>query len=984
MVTPRNVADLSGAVLPQTERMTPINQVGVGATPTSRLFKLASGSTPLQTSALTNEIQNLAGKIGYSQASGTNYGDIKIDVNSASDVNNISDNVLSEFIIYQYNFALSMLPMEVCTNVQAQLARNEGTIKSININSDLGIDGDRSDRSVTLASTGETKRNTANLNFTTPTTTRVADELGVVGMPSHYDIVDGYKTFSYQSSEWNYYSIDSVTVENVLAPSANNPAIADMLTLKMRLIEPHGFRFAEDIRQIADGLGYEYVPSTRYLWRIDIWFSGYDMRGNWYDNIPLKSTASSTPIEAISYYVNLATVDAKLDGRGTVYELGFVPSGHQAWRPEDVVFDSLTITSAGQNNFGEFLDTLSRVMEETRFQTSDSNIKRKYKFFAPDVVRSSPFNSEKFFNKKNMLGPGGGDAKSKAKDVDVIKLLEEAWADCKNLQDMFLADEDNDDFLKPRIMIGIEFNTVYGSSMSPGTKPATNQAINDFDTITHQYKLVPYVTFKRGTPTKDTLKAYLDPVNQLSRIRAMIGLGMINRVYDYLYTGDNTEVLNLDLNFQNFYYYVPIWPATSLRPNSVGIGNSATAGNLQTSVAPGVSNSALQLNGLDTISVDRVLNQIFGQVELTPTVDANSDYFQRIGIGGSGMNTLPYPSMLRMAISDGTQQRAAKYSYYQSDHLQYDMLKIDLEIRGDPIWLMSAYANGSISPLKPLPDKMPDEVVIVPKTDRCLFLRVHAPKQTDYMNPSRTAGSSDPMLIGGFYQVYKVTSTFTGGKFTQKLECGKYEHLNYIEQFTEKGYGQLFVIPFTGSSAGAVPPGTIPTAPPGTASTSNNPGQTGVPDTQTILIPASPGVLPVFAASNPNANSSNLGLRNNNPGNMRPGGRWDGTVGTYRGFDVYDSPERGVQNLWKNLCAYQRSGKNTVQKIISTWAPSSENNTGAYISNVCSACGVSPNQPLDFTDKTKMTALINAIITQEVGAGTMYNTSYIRTSLGWT
>ena len=127
--------------------------------------------------------------------------------------------------------------------------------------------------------------------------------------------VEPDKTYNYQSSDWNYYSIDSVTVENVLSPSANNPAVADMCTIKMRLIEPHGFRFVEDIRQIAAGLGYASVPTTRYMWRIDIWFSGYDQQGKWYDNIQLKSTASSTPIQAISYYVNLATVDSKLDGQ---------------------------------------------------------------------------------------------------------------------------------------------------------------------------------------------------------------------------------------------------------------------------------------------------------------------------------------------------------------------------------------------------------------------------------------------------------------------------------------------------------------------------------------------------------------------------------------------------------------------------------------------------------------------------------------------
>ena len=746
----------------------------------------------------------------------------------------ITDNPLSQFMTYQYNVALSLLPIETCSKIQSNMMKSNGTPYSININTELSIDQTRADRSVTLASTGETKRNFANLRATwtsdgfsnmppmsrppasgtnstrgtpsvvptteTSSTTKVKaidPALNRTNTPRSNDPEDPI-IGTYNSAAWNYYAIDSITVENVLAPSANNPSIADMLTLKMRILEPHGFQLVEDIRLIADGLGYGYVPTTRYMWRIDIWFSGYDMNGNWHDNIPLPFPGASTPLSAISYYMNLATMEAKVDGKGTAYELGFVPNGHQAWRPEDVVFDAQTMINSARNTFGDFLDTLQKNLKSARAEGTNGLIQRNYEFYCPDAIRNAKFNSEKFFSKKNLTSADGGGAKSTSKDVDVIRLLQDAWVDCETAQDYFLADgPDNDAFTKPRVMLVIEFNVVYGENVEAGSSPPTNKLINDYSVITHQYKITPFVTFKRGTPTPMSVPQYLDPTNQVARVKEMLRLGMVNRVYNYLFTGQNTEVINLNLEFQNFYYYIPLWTTTpGHTPNAMGMGNTATAGSLQTASVAGAGVTGLSIQNNNNTAVDATLSQLFGAVNTVLPSGSGSNPFQRISVGGSGVNTLPYPALRKMVEADAPSQRSAKYLYYLADQLQKDMLVIDLEIRGDPIWMMSAYANGTLTSLS-MPSGITSRtaVTIIPKGDRCIFIKMFAPVQDDYMNPSRTQGSSSPLIIGGFYQVLTVMNTFQNGKFTQKLTCSKYEHLNYIEQYSEKGYGRLFLIP---------------------------------------------------------------------------------------------------------------------------------------------------------------------------------------------
>jgi len=85
-------------------------------------------------------------------------------------------------------------------------------------------------------------------------------------------------------------------------------------------------------------------------------------------------------------------------------------------------------------------------------------------------------------------------------------------------------------------------------------------------------------------------------------------------------------------------------------------------------------------------------------------------------------------------------------------------------------------------------------------------------------------------------------------------------------------------------------------------------------------------------------------------------------------FRSFASPEEGVAANVQNLLAYNKRGINTVSKIISTWAPPSDNNpTAAYIANVSRALGVDPNAPLNMQDPAVMSKLITAIGVQEKG-----------------
>lgn len=121
------------------------------------------------------------------------------------------------------------------------------------------------------------------------------------------------------------------------------------------------------------------------------------------------------------------------------------------------------------------------------------------------------------------------------------------------------------------------------------------------------------------------------------------------------------------------------------------------------------------------------------------------------------------------------------------------------------------------------------------------------------------------------------------------------------------------------------------------------------------------------------------GIRNFNPMNLRfdPSNRWQGRATMdqrlpeqvrEREFEVFIKPEYGIRAGAVLLTTYfDRYGLNTLDRIIPRYAPSSENNTEAYIRAVSAATGFQPAQPLDLHDYATMRALVVAIIRHENG-----------------
>ena len=112
------------------------------------------------------------------------------------------------------------------------------------------------------------------------------------------------------------------------------------------------------------------------------------------------------------------------------------------------------------------------------------------------------------------------------------------------------------------------------------------------------------------------------------------------------------------------------------------------------------------------------------------------------------------------------------------------------------------------------------------------------------------------------------------------------------------------------------------------------------------------------------------GIRNNNPLNIRIGNTWLGEVTdpTDNEFEQFVHICYGLRAGFILLKRYiNRYKLNTIEKIISRWAPHNENNTRSYINQVARGMNITPDTPLLYEDKNRMCALVYEMVYVENG-----------------
>jgi len=126
---------------------------------------------------------------------------------------------------------------------------------------------------------------------------------------------------------------------------------------------------------------------------------------------------------------------------------------------------------------------------------------------------------------------------------------------------------------------------------------------------------------------------------------------------------------------------------------------------------------------------------------------------------------------------------------------------------------------------------------------------------------------------------------------------------------------------------------------------------------------------------------STRGIRNHNPGNIEAGPPWQGldSPSSDGRFARFKSPTWGIRAIARTLITYQdKHGIRTARGAVSRWAPSTENDTDAYVNHVAKRIAVAPDDEINVHEYATMRELVESIILHENGVQPYTDTQIVK------
>lgn len=267
-----------------------------------------------------------------------------------------------------------------------------------------------------------------------------------------------------------------------------------------------------------------------------------------------------------------------------------------------------------------------------------------------------------------------------------------------------------------------------------GTEPDP-QTLQRIDTIVYTVELFYSMTRPDSEVPSDEVSYRTDPNRQARLFHQM--RQFMAKSYSYLFSGDNTEILNLDLNYDMLYF--------SAKAPSGGFNYTDPVQDFQPQVAESVIRSA---GGF--LSGRTVVPRIRGLI--TPVYDYTnaSAYRQRVSATTGSVDPIVTAE--------------AKEYFGQFNK----MINLQITIKGDPFWMGlpgTDTSGGSLS-----------NAQNVLKNDSLIGLVNFLPNESVTYTTNRHRGRMDPFTTG-VYRVTQISSRFQMGKFTQTLSTTKHTEL---------------------------------------------------------------------------------------------------------------------------------------------------------------------------------------------------------------
>ncbi len=560
------------------------------------------------------------------------------------------------------------------------------------------------------------------------------------------------------------FGIKNLNFKTYNAPSAQNPSTATTAEATMILLEPYTFSFDQVLSEVAADLGYEGVSSSRVIFRIDTWFSGWAEDGVYHDKIAISNPFSSHTTtgggaeeNVFTLFMHLVRVNAKVNRGNSELTLNFVPVMYTPimQAAEYLAIPGSTLRFEAHKSLDAVLQTLMTQMETEVGKWVVQPVDDQGR---PD---GEGISIQKYRYEVEVPSEIGGDIvfQDRAPDTDALQQAFHGQNIVQVINMLIRSTETARRGLAPdsypRVLWTVRVVADYGSSEA-------DEFLSDYKEIKIKFVIEPFYDFRFIPNTRAEMR---DAKGE--RLAALISAMAIRRVYWYDHFGLNTEVMRFDQDLNNFYF-----------KNIVDLDFNASFGSdarsnqsnqdieAQREGGPQQRATLSSQGGLDQNQSVNVANALGVRVSRRSSVGS-----LRRSVTAPFGNTPTGPINGANGTTDTATREAQLYENEFQTLVQTDLIQLNnMEVRGDPRWLFGLTTRR-------WQDTREDQSLPIGELrSDCIMVNVMTPKATAYMqqdmgNPVSPMASDANRAydLTGFYQIQAVEHTFDSGFYTQKF-----------------------------------------------------------------------------------------------------------------------------------------------------------------------------------------------------------------------
>jgi len=605
------------------------------------------------------------------------------------------------------------------------------------------------------------------------------------------------------------YFIDNVSINAVMTPVSSGNTNATKFTFDV--YEPYSMGlFLQSLQTAAIGAGYpNYLGQVPYLLKLD--FIGNTDDGN------LSST-----ITAFTKYFTLkfTNISQEVDASGSRYTVEAVPFHHTGY--SDTIDNTKTdikltggsvaeVLASGENSLANYLNTL----EKEHIKSKIKEVPDIYEIVFPEnesdnlgkVTSSTPFSFGAVLNPKELLRSAiSGSSSQSSSNIggnpisdSLMNFSAEVGGNYVKPKEENVIDERTGITDTSKVKID---PTVREFKFSPEGEKITriiqkvilvsnyaaaatdaknlkNGMVNWFR-LDLQIQLLDYDRLRGVRAKKFTYRVlpYLVDGSVLKNPSApMPGLSEIEKIiakrYDYIYSGRNNNILNLNLQFNSMFY-----TGASPRPfelnglNNPDINNASDTETKGAGVNAGNTTAVTSASGAATVGPDE----------------------EAIASSATGSKSI--------------QEQVADVFSRRFQTSSADMVNVEMEILGDPYFLTDSGLNSNYFAPQGINKQITgDNSLNYEGTDVFVYIAFRTPVEPNlsvsnegglYEFPD--GGKESP--YSGIYKVTKIENKFSNGNFTQVMQLlrpqGQPQDLVGQEAIVKENvslYGQIFTVP---------------------------------------------------------------------------------------------------------------------------------------------------------------------------------------------